>query len=82
MYNEAKYTHNINLILNEIENITKLEKYNEYKTFFDNLTSYYVSGRYDTYKQELLQKLNHDSTQVLLHKTKEAFAWLKSQVKS
>ena len=78
---EAKYTHNINLVLSEIESIINLEEYSKYKAFFDRLTSYYISGRYDTYKQELLKKLNQDITQALLDKTKEAFTWLKSQVK-
>ena len=78
---EAKYTHNINLVLNEIESIANLEEYNKYKAFFDTLTSCYISGRYDTYKQELFQKFNQDSTQALLDKTKEAFTWLKSQMK-
>ena len=78
---EAKHTHNINFVLEEVEGILNSEKYEENKVFFSELTSYYVSGRYETYKQELSQLLDKDNTQKLLAKTKEAFEWLKSQAK-
>ena len=78
---EAKYTHNINLVLKEIEGITNLEEYSEYKPFFDELTGFYFVGRYASYKQELSEGLNKENTQKLLTKTKEAFSWLQSQVK-
>ena len=78
---EAKYTHNIIAVLDEIENIASLDEYEKHKLFFSELTSYYVSGRYEIYKQEVSQSLNKNNTQVLFDKTKGAFSWLKSQVK-
>ncbi|MCL2154713.1 MAG: HEPN domain-containing protein [Leptospirales bacterium] len=78
---EAKYTHNILLVLKEIESIANLDKYAEYEELFAILSGYYLVGRYDAYKQELLKELNKNAAQKLLNETKEAFAWLKSQVK-
>ena len=78
---EAKYTHNINLLLEDMESINNLEEYKDYETLFSDLTSYYIVGRYDAYKQEISKELNKDSTTELYDKAKEAFSWLKSQVK-
>lgn len=75
---EAKYTHNINFILEDIDSVASSS---EYKSFFNDLTSYYIIGRYDAYKQELAQELDFDKAKFILMKTREAFAWLKSQVK-
>ena len=78
---EAKYTHNINLVLTDIESITSQKEYEEYSTLFSDLTSFYIVGRYDAYKQDLSKKLTCEYSKILLNKAKEAFLWLKSQVK-
>ena len=77
---EAKYTHNILLVLEDMKNITKSKKYEEYKTLFSELTAYYIVGRYDAYKQDLAKEINNKSAEKIINQTKEAFTWLKSQV--
>ena len=57
------------------------KEYKEYKTLFSDLTAYYVVGRYSTYKKEISKELDNIKAEELLNKSKEAFTWLKSQVK-
>ena len=78
---EAKYTHNINIVLSDIESIVNSDEYDTYKSFFNELVMYYVAGRYDVYKAKIAENLNKENTKEIIDKTKEAFAWLKSQVK-
>ena len=78
---EAKYTHNINLVLGDIEAITSSEKYKLYENHFDDLSGYYLVGRYDTYKQELSHKFDKAFAKATYDKTKEAFTWLQSLAK-
>jgi len=79
---EAKYTHNIGLIIKDIEYIVETEEYKNYATLFSELTSYYIAGRYSSYKKDISKELNKAKTEDLLNRTKEAFEWLISQVKS
>ena len=78
---EAKYTHNINSVLVKIDSIANNDEYDNYKTFFNELFMYYVAGRYDVYKEKIVKSLNKATSENILNKTKEAFLWLKSQVK-
>jgi len=78
---EAKYTHNIMIVLEDIENIASLKEYKNYKILFSDLTAYYISGRYSVYKEEVSKELSSIKTKELLDKSKEVFVWLKSQVK-
>jgi HEPN domain-containing protein len=78
---EAKYTHNINLILEKIDNLAATDDYKNHETLFSELTSYYIVGRYDAYKQNISNELNQAKAKDLFDKSKEAFAWLKSQTK-
>ena len=78
---EAPYTHNINIVLKDIESIVNNEKYKDYEMLFSRLTSYYIVGRYDVYKQKVSKELDNDISKDLISKSKEAFQWLKSQVK-
>ncbi len=55
--------------------MTNVEKY---ETLFATLTSFYIIGRYDVYKQKISKDLDNKSSKELLNKSKEAFAWLKS----
>jgi HEPN domain-containing protein len=77
---EAPYTHNINIVLKDIESITSLEEYPQYEILFSRLTSYYIVGRYDVYKQKIANSLNQEECEKLLSMSKEAFVWLESQV--
>ena len=78
---EAPYTHNINIILKGMEEITNLEEYKKYEALFATLTSFYIIGRYDVYKQKVSSSLDKESSKELLEKAKEAFLWLKYQQK-
>lgn len=78
---EAKYTHNINLILAKIDSIETHSEYDNYKTFFNELFMYYTAGRYDVYKEKIVKSLDKSTSENILKNTKEAFLWLKSQVK-
>jgi HEPN domain-containing protein len=78
---EAPYTHNINIILKDIESIISDERYKDFEMLFSRLTSYYIVGRYDIYKQKVSKEVDHDTCKSLISESKEAFKWLKSQVK-
>ena len=78
---EAKYTHNIGLVLKDIEHIANSEEYKNYITLFSDLTSYYIAGRYSSYQQDISKELDENKAEKLLNETKEVFEWLKSQVK-
>lgn len=45
------------------------------------LSTYYLEGRYPTYKEKIAQLINKEKSSFLLAKTKEVFQWLKSQIK-
>ena len=75
---EAPFTHNINVILRDIEKVTNSNDYKKYETLFATLTSFYIIGRYDVYKQKISKDLDNESSKELLNKSKEAFVWLKS----
>ena len=75
---EAPFTHNINIILKDIEKITNSKEYSKYESLFATLTSFYIIGRYDVYKQKVSKDLDNKSSKEILNKSKEAFIWLKS----
>lgn len=75
---EAPFTHNINIILKDIDKVTNSMDYKKYETLFATLTSFYIIGRYDVYKQKISKDLNNKFSKELLNKSKEAFQWLKS----
>jgi len=78
---EAPYTHKINIVLKDIGAVASADEYNEYKVFFNELTAYYIVGRYDVYKQQIAQDLTAAECEAMIEKTKEAFSWLQSHVK-
>jgi len=75
---EAPFTHNISIVLKDIEKVINTEKYKEYETLFATLTSFYIIGRYDVYKQNISKNLNEKNSKEILKKSKEAFQWLRS----
>ena len=63
--------------------MTNVEKYEKWLEMAEDdldttLTSFYIIGRYDVYKQKISKDLDNKSSKELLNKSKEAFAWLKS----
>ena len=69
-------THNIRFLVGKYENLLPEEVSDDYKEFFEDLTMFYISGRYTDYKQKLSQKLNKDEAERYHQKAKEVFAWL------
>ena len=78
---EAPFTHNINIILKNIDAVIEDKRYKDCEVLFSHLTSYYIVGRYDVYKQQIAQSLDQSSSEELLDQTKEAFRWIQSLVK-
>lgn len=76
---EAPFTHNINIVLKDIDKVTSAEIYtNKYELLFSKLTSFYIIARYDVYKQKIAKGLDKINAEELLNMSKEAFLWLKS----
>lgn len=83
---EAARTHNIWNILKPLIDDEKFNKetedyLNQNKIFFADLAFYYISERYPSYKENLSNRLNKDSSTKLLLTTKEVFKCLVSQCK-
>jgi HEPN domain-containing protein len=78
---EAPFTHNISIVLKDIESVASDTEYKEFELFFGKLTSYYIVARYDVYKQQIAQNLSSATCEELLLKAKEAFSWLKFRTK-
>lgn len=64
---------NEHLIIEELDN--NLIKY---KHFFVELLSYYISGRYPSFKEKISSTIDRNKAQIVLEKTEEAFLWIES----
>lgn len=71
---EAPFSHNL-VYLQSLLNLTPNESYLE---LMAELTTYYLEGRYPTYKQKLSSLITQDRAADILRKAKEIFQWLKS----
>ena len=86
-YNEeAPRTHNIwNILkpmLDDMKFNPELQNYLEQnKIFFADLAFFYISERYPSYKEHLSNRVNMESSKILLATTKEVFECLVSQFK-
>lgn len=49
-----------------------------YKTLFAELLSFYISGRYPTFKEKVSLTINSDRAKRVLENTEEAFKWIES----
>jgi HEPN domain-containing protein len=74
--NEAPRTHNLIYLYG----LLTLPDKAEYLQVMTSLNTYYIEGRYPSYKQKLSQLLDKTKTQDFLIKTQEIFKWLKSQL--
>ncbi|MBI5399900.1 HEPN domain-containing protein [Candidatus Saganbacteria bacterium] len=72
---EAPRSHNLSYLLGMC-NINAQE--NDVNLLAE-LSTYYLEGRYPTYKEKISKLINKDKSQNLLNQTKELFKWLKSQ---
>lgn len=73
---EAPKTHNLIYLFG----LLKLPQRNEYLKTLGQLNTYYIEGRYPSYKQKLSQLLDKKTAQNFLDETKEIFKWLTSQL--
>jgi len=69
-------THNIRVVVEKFENFLPDEITDEHYSLFEDLTIYYLSGRYVDYKQKLSERLNEQTSSEFLKRTKEVFKWL------
>lgn len=83
--NEAPRVHNIWNIFKHIKLDTSLEDINEfednllkYKNFFAELLSFYISGRYPSFKEKVSSSINFDRAKNVLDNTEEVFKWIES----
>ena len=51
---------------------------NNYKLFFAELLSYYISGRYPSYKEKISSSITMEKAKQLLLTSEEVFEWIKS----
>ena len=69
-------THNIRALVERFEDLLPEKIKDEHYELFENLTVYYLKGRYTEYKQRLSEKLDKAEANNYYQKAKEAFAWL------
>ena len=69
-------SHNIRFLVGKFENLLPETLSDEYTELFEDLTAYYISGRYTDYKKKLSEKLNETEAKGYYQKAKGAFAWL------
>jgi HEPN domain-containing protein len=66
----------------ELESVLDIESFNselnKHKFFFAELLSYYISGRYPTYKESISTSIDTEKAKLLLSTTEEVFEWIKS----
>lgn len=53
-------------------------KLDNYKNFFAELLSYYISGRYPTYKEKISNAIDSNGAKRVLNTTVEVFQWIES----
>ncbi len=86
--NEPPRIHNIWQIFRILKKEPQMEKLvdivsfdlelNKHKLFFAELLSYYISGRYPTYKEKLSSSISVEKAEYLLTTSEEVFKWIKS----
>ncbi len=69
-------THNIRVLIEKFEAKLPEAVTEKYYNLFEDLTVYYLNGRYTDYKRKLSEHVNEQTAKDFLKLTKEAFAWL------
>ena len=69
-------THNIRVVIEEYENMLPDKITDDYYDLFEDLTSYYLNGRYTDYKKKLSEQVSEQAVADIHSQTKEVFAWL------
>lgn len=75
-------------IFKQVKNDSKTEEYlktkefddilQKYKNFFVELLSFYISGRYPSFKEKVSSSINSVRAKNVLDNTEEAFKWIES----
>jgi len=73
---EAPKSHNLSYLIGLIS----LQISGEYLELLAELSTYYIEGRYPTYKQKISELLNNEKSESILNKSKELFLWLKEKI--
>jgi len=86
--NEAPMIHNIWNIFKQLKKQVKIEVYLnreefennllKYKNFFVELLTYYISGRYPSFKEKISASIDINRAKNVLNNTEEAFIWIES----
>jgi len=69
-------THNIRALIEMFEDKLPEKVAEENYTLFEDLSAYYLNGRYADYKQKLSRLLNETQANNYYQKAKGAFSWL------
>jgi HEPN domain-containing protein len=70
-------THNISKLVASIAGTLPPDAVSKDKyEFFDEMTTFYLQGRYPEYKEKLGALMNRAKAKIILDKSKEIFAWL------
>lgn len=85
---EPPMVHNIWGIFRQLKNEVDMSQYlnvdlfednlHKYKSFFAELLSYYISGRYPSYKEKISSTIDSNRAKTVLNNSEEAFSWIKS----
>jgi HEPN domain-containing protein len=73
---EAPRSHNLSYLVG----LLNLDIGTDFIGLLSELSTYYIEGRYPTYKEKISQLINKDKSQTILIQTREAFKWLKSRL--
>lgn len=86
--NEPPRIHNIWNVLKQLKREVNLSEYipinqfeedlQKYKSFFAELLSYYISGRYPSFKEKISSTIDSNRAKRVLNNTEEVFQWIKS----
>lgn len=85
---EPPMIHNIWGIFRQLKNEVDLNQYfaievfeenlHKNKSFFAELLSYYISGRYPSFKEKISSTIDSNRAKRVLNNTEEVFLWIKS----
>ena len=73
---EVPRTHNIRFLIGKFETLLSEKVSDEHTELFEDLSAFYISGRYTDYKHKLSERLNEMEAKCYYQNSKEAFAWL------
>lgn len=70
--------HNVSFIFAKVADNINIEADDFKYELFDKLSSYYLQGRYPSFKEKVSQMVDKNEANKVLEQTKEVFLWLKA----